>query len=66
MKYEDFWNGLQAVCPDVDVARAKKLCDGMVNVFADNYMQGDLKRSEFFLVIAIAVVHTLVILDEDR
>ena len=40
MKYDDFWKELQAVCPDVDVARAKKLCDGMVDVFADNYMQG--------------------------
>ena len=32
MKYDDFWKGLQAVCPDVDAARAKKLCDGMVDV----------------------------------
>ena len=23
MKYEDFWKGLQAVCPDVDAAREK-------------------------------------------
>lgn len=44
----------------------KKLCDGMVDVFADNYTYGVLKRSEFFLGIAIAVVHTLDILNEDR
>ena len=66
MKYDDFWKELQAVCPDVDVARAKKLCDGMVDVFADNYTHGVLKHSEFFLGIAIAVVHTLVILNEYR
>lgn len=42
MKYDDFWKGLQAVCPDVDVARAKKLCDGMVDVFSDNFTQGGL------------------------
>lgn len=66
MKYDDFWKELQAVCPDVDVASAKKLCDGMVDVFADNYTNGVLKRREFFLGIAIAVVHTLVLLDEDR
>lgn len=66
MKYEDFWKGLQAVCPDVDVARAKKLCDGMVDVFADNYIQGGLKPREFLLGIAIAVVPTLDILNADR
>ena len=47
MKYDDFWKELQAVCPDVDVARAKKLCDGMVDVFADNYTHGVLKSREF-------------------
>lgn len=26
MKYEDFWKGLQAVCPDVDAAIVKKSC----------------------------------------
>ena len=26
MKYDDFLEWLQAVCPDVDVARAKKNC----------------------------------------
>lgn len=66
MKYEDFWKGLQAVCPDVDAARAKKLCDGMVDVFADNYIQGGLKPREFLLGIAIAVVPTLDILNADR
>lgn len=66
MKYDDLWKELQAVCPDVDVARAKRVCDGMVDVFADNYTHGVLKCSEFFLGIAIAVVHTLVILNEDR
>lgn len=66
MKYEDFWKGLQAVCPDVDAARAKKLCDGMVDVFADNYIQGGLKPRECLLGIAIAVVPTLDILNADR
>lgn len=66
MKYEDFWKGLQAVCPDVDAAMAKKLSDGMVNVFADNFMQGGLKPIEFLLGIAIAVVPTLDILNADR
>lgn len=66
MKYDDLWKELQAEFPDVDVAMAKKLCDGMVDVFDDNYTHGVLKRSEFFLGIAIAVVHTLVILNEDR
>ena len=66
MKYDDFWKGLQAVCPDVDAARAKKLCDGMVDVFADNYIQGGLKPREFLLGIAIAVVPTLDILNADR
>lgn len=66
MKYDDFWKGLQAVCPDVDAARAKKLCDGMVDVFADNFMQGGLKPREFLLGIAIAVVPTLDILNADR
>lgn len=66
MKYDDFWNELQAVCPDVDVARAERVCDGMVDVFAENYMRGGMKRSEFFLGIAIAVIHTLDIINEDR
>lgn len=66
MKYDDFWKGLQAVCPDVDAARAKKLCDGMVDVFADNYIQGGLKPREFLLGIAIAVVPTLDILNAGR
>lgn len=66
MKYEDFLKGLQAVCPDVDAARAKKLCDGMVDFFADNYIQGGLKPREFLLGIAIAVVPTLDILNADR
>lgn len=66
MKYDDFWKGLQAVCPDVDAARAKKLCDGMVDVFADSYIQGGLKPREFLLGIAIAVVPTLDILNADR
>lgn len=66
MKYDDFWKGLQAVCPDVDAARAKKLCDGMVDVFADNYMQGGLKPRELLLAVAIAVVPTLDILNADR
>lgn len=66
MKHDDFWKGLQAVCPDVDAAMAKKLCDGMVNVFAENYMQGGLKPREFLLGIAIAVVPTLDILNADR
>ena len=48
MTYDDFWKGLQAICPDVDAARAKKLCDGMVDVFAENYMQGGLKPRELF------------------
>lgn len=47
MKYDDFWKELQAVCPDVDVARAKKLCDGMVDVFDDNYTHVVLKPREF-------------------
>ena len=47
MKYENFWKGLQAVCPDVDAARVKKLCDGMVDVFADNFTQGGLTFREF-------------------
>lgn len=38
----------------------------MVDVFADNYMQGDLKPREFLLGIAIAVVPTLDILNADR
>lgn len=66
MKYDDFWKGLQAVCPDVDAARAKKLCDGMVDVFAYNYMQGGLTSREFLLAVAIAVVPTLDILNTDR
>lgn len=66
MKYDDFWKGLQAVCPDVDASRSKKLCDGMVDVFADNYIQGGLKPREFLLGIAIAVVPTLDILNADR
>ena len=66
MKYEDFWKGLQAVCPDVDAARAKKLCDGMVDVFADHFMQGGLKPQEFLLAVSIAVVPTLDILSADR
>lgn len=65
MKYDDFWKGLQAVCPDVDAARAKKLCDGMVDVFAENYMQGGLKPRECLLGIAIAVVPMLDILNAD-
>lgn len=44
----------------------KKLCDGMVDVFADNYIQGGLKPREFLLGIAIAVVPTLDILNADR
>lgn len=66
MKYDDFWKELQAVCPDVDVASAKKLCDGMVDVFADNYEYGVMKPREFLLSIAIAVVHTIDILNADR
>lgn len=66
MKHEYFWKGLQAVCPDVDAARAKKLCDGMVDVFADNFMQGGLKPQEFLLAVSIAVVPTLDILSADR
>ncbi len=38
----------------------------MVDVFADNYMQGGLKPREFLLGIAIAVVPTLDILNADR
>ncbi len=66
MKHEDFWKGLQAVFPDVDAARAKKLCYGMVNVFADNYRQGGLKPRELSLAVAIAVVPMLDILNADR
>lgn len=66
MNYEDFWKGLQTVCPNVDVFRSKKLCDGMVNVFADHFMQGGLKPQEFLLAVAIAVVPTLDILNADR
>lgn len=44
----------------------RKLCDGMVDVFADNYIQGGLKPREFLLGIAIAVVPTLDILNADR
>lgn len=66
MKYDDFWKGLQAVCPDVDAARAKKLCDGMVDVFADNFTQGGLTSREFLLAVAIAVVPTLDIVNTDR
>ena len=66
MKHDDFWKGLQAVCPDVDASRSKKLCDGMVNVFADHFMQGGLKPQEFLLAVSIAVVPTLDILNADR
>lgn len=66
MKYDDFWKGLQAVCPNVDAARAKKLCDGMVDVFADNFTQGGLTSREFLLAVAIAVVPTLNIVNTDR
>ena len=66
MNYEDFWKGLQTICPDVDASRSKKLCDGMVDVFADHFMQGGLKPREFLLGIAIAVVPTLDILNADR
>lgn len=66
MKYDDFWKGLQAVFPDVDAARAKKLCDGIVDVFTDNYMHGGLTSREFLLAVAIAVVPTLDILNTDR
>lgn len=66
MNYEDFWKGLQTVCPDVDAARAKKLCDGMVDVFADNFTQGGLTSREFLLAVAIAVVPTLDIVNTDR
>lgn len=45
---------------------AKRLCDGMLDVFSDNYMQVVLKPREFLLGIAIAVVHTLDILNADR
>ena len=38
----------------------------MVDVFADNYIQGGLKPREFLLGIAIAVVPTLDILNADR
>ncbi len=44
----------------------KKLRDGMVDVFAENYMQGGLKPRECLLGIAIAVVPTLDILNADR
>lgn len=66
MKYDDFWKGLQAVFPDVDVDNVKKLCYGMVDVFADNYMKGVLKPREFLLGISIAVVPTLDIINADR
>lgn len=66
MKYDDFWKGLQVVCPDVDVARAKKLCDGMVDVFVENYRQGGLKPRELSLAVAIAVLPMLDILNADR
>lgn len=45
---------------------AKRLCDGMLDVFSDNYMQVVLKPREFLLGIAIAVVPTLDILNADR
>ena len=38
----------------------------MLDVFADNYIQGGLKPREFLLGIAIAVVPTLDILNADR
>lgn len=38
----------------------------MVDVFADNYIQGGLKPREFLLGIAISVVPTLDILNSDR
>lgn len=38
----------------------------MVDVFADNYIQGGLKPREFLLGVAIAVVPTLDILNADR
>ncbi len=66
MNYEDFWKGLQTICPDVDASRSKKLCDGMVNVFADHFMQGGLTPQEFLLAVSIAVVPTLDILNADR
>ena len=45
---------------------AKRLCDGMLDVFSDNYMQVVLNPREFLLGIAIAVVPTLDILNADR
>lgn len=45
---------------------AKRMCDGMLDVFSDNYMQVVLKPREFLLGIAIAVVPTLDILNADR
>lgn len=66
MKYDDYWKRLQAELPDVDVDKVKKLCDGMVDVFADKYANGSLKPREFLLSIAIVVVPTLDILNADR
>lgn len=66
MKYDDFWKGLQAVCPDVDVARVKNCAMAWWMFFDDNYIQGGLKPREFLLGIAIAVVPTLDILNADR
>lgn len=58
--------GCKPSAPDVDAAKAKKLCDGMVDVFADHFMQGGLKPQEFLLAVSIAVVPTLDILSADR